>query len=325
MAAGPTIIVAARTLAGNFVFGPQPLPANALVEEVREQAYASRPAARVALELSLLHGEVEVASAVTVGELVDHGDLLLTAVFRELPSLTLSGFLSEMSTSKTSRVPEVFRQMPLAVRADLDVARAAAGRNWRALRHADPRLRGSAELLAPVVRQTGEALQFAGAALRADPDLVKAAVKESGYALEYAHEDLRADKEIVLSAVFRHGFALQFAHESLRADRSVVAVALRENGYALQHANETLRADRSLVELAVGVNGLALEYACAGLRADRDLVVLAVRSQPHAIEHAAPLLKMDRVVIIKEAEELAAKQLQLSSSSVQAMRPPLNY
>lgn len=187
----------------------------------------------------------------------------------------------------------------------------------RMLREAPRDIRADQEVAIAAALGCGDAFRYAAASVRGNRGIVLAALRAGAIGvLRHTSAELRRDVEVALAAVRTDPEAYLAVAPQLREHRDVALAAVRCSWSAYLHLpTEELRGDRELVEAAISANGIALRHLPAHLCEERDLVLRAVRQCGRALAFASPALREDREVALAaamqdvDAWEFAAESL----------------
>jgi hypothetical protein len=173
--------------------------------------------------------------------------------------------------------------LPLGMRIDLDVFKAAVKSEWTVLYC----LPGMLEL----DQETAKNLFLYGIQFTASiyqqppdwvprkfvqPDFLPEVLKHNGRVLTlFPH--LYGRRDLVLTAVRSHGDVLLELDTNFSDDKEIVLAAVQNCGCALSSASYRLKCDEEVVRAALFQDGSALEHASNHLRGDMDIVLFACR------------------------------------------------
>lgn len=189
-------------------------------------------------EQRLLHGLKELTAHKDFSDIQDAA-INLTLLRRTAEQ---GKWLQKLSNVAWLQAAETFRDAPLEVRSDREIALTAIGIDARAM-------------------------EYVGA-LKKDREFVLAALARNGESISFVDERFRHDKEAALIAAGNAGQALRHVSPALRADRDVVIAASKQTGWALQFAAKQARSDRELMRVAVGADSRAMQFAAPEIQSE---------------------------------------------------------
>ena len=155
------------------------------------------------------------------------------------------------------RSAEIYKVMPEAMKADVDVFRSAFFRTVEALKHAPSEIYHNEELMAEVIEAHPNMFQrcMAGLGHLYDDKAFVRLLAKSGHfdhdIFERVSERLKADHDTVVAMVEALPFALRQVDPEFRCDKEIVMSAVRQDGSALEHASYRLREDPEVVLVAL--------------------------------------------------------------------------
>lgn len=196
----------------------------------------------------------------------------------------------------------VLRHLPLDLRDDAHIVRAAIQTDPETLKYVSRRLRGTYQIVLAAIHQNPRALRWASKDLRGNADLVAVAIKQDASCIKYATTRLRRDRRLAM-LVLENGGSIWCISKRLHNDRDVMLAAIRADHTIFPHIPDVLRYDRQIAIAAVRYHGLNLASLPPEMRADREVVRAAVLSHGNVLHLASDDLRTDRALM-----QLAAAQ-----------------
>ena len=166
------------------------------------------------------------------------------------------------------RSADVYKVMPDAMKADVDVFRSAFFRTVEALKYAPSEIYRNEELMAEVIE--------------AHPNMFQRRMD----GLEHLYDDKTFVRLLAKSGHFDHDIFVQVS-ERLKADRDTVAAMIEALPFALRQVDPEFKCDKEIVMSAVRQDGSALKHASYRLREDPEVVLVALQAEHNS--HTARL------------------------------------
>jgi len=115
------------------------------------------------------------------------------------------------------------------------------------LMFASDTLKADREMAIAAAENGGGVLEYLSKELKADREVVFKSIKAHGSDLQYANPSLCDDKELILIAVEQDGTMLEYASDSIKANKEVALLSVKENGWALAFVSEDLKKDQEIL------------------------------------------------------------------------------
>eukprot|EP00931_Biecheleriopsis_adriatica_P089979 TRINITY_DN64032_c0_g1_i1.p1 TRINITY_DN64032_c0_g1~~TRINITY_DN64032_c0_g1_i1.p1 ORF type:complete len:308 (+),score=59.23 TRINITY_DN64032_c0_g1_i1:71-994(+) len=288
---------------GETILSPVTLPEGALVSDVVNLIHKAGSGPQ--WHVKLLYQDQQWPDDGCIEKLLGEQHLdechLLTAIAAALSEEDRARYFAMVRKVKPPcHLEQMFKGLPDAARADVDLVREFVKRDGRTFRHVYPSLFKNRDVVMDAVCTSRQALAFADRSFRRDREVVLRATEHFADALEYADKELMSDPNFLHQAVHKSGEALAHVPKAFKEDPGIVRAAMQENGMALRHVSSAMQKEhRDVVMQAVQQIGHALKHADYSLHEDKDLVLSAVRrSGTHALKHIHSKLKRDSAVLM---------------------------
>jgi hypothetical protein len=195
-----------------------------------------------------------------------------------------------------------YHKLPLALRCDLDVFKAAVAQSWMIAHHLPDDVflteETARDLFLYSVQRSESVFEYppswAPPNVLREEFILQHALPFNGHLIEHFERAQRV-RVHALTAVRACGGAFAHVYEYFNDDMEIALTAFRHDGLVLEFASERIRNDETAVLAAVQNDGLALEFASDRLKSDKQIVLAACRQSLGAHPHC--LLQDDPQII----------------------------
>jgi hypothetical protein len=295
-----TLLVTVTSMSGAAVLGPEALPKDMSMEQLRTRTLSVTET--LASSVRLLAGTRELQDYETLADITtDTVALQLNAIF----SMGITDKERQDCIDRLQRLANSFYARPMSEEAD--GAEQAEESEWlmNQITSVFGQFSEGAMLDSQVILKAlelGEIVQsFVPESLWIDESFVLEAVRR-GYGhcvMGLADDALKSDKRFMMAVVRHHGELFRWAKKQLQFDEDLALAAIGQRSRVFARMPDALKSRRSFVLRAVSQHGDILLHCEDHFKADHEVVLAALQSSPSAFQYAERALRSDKQFVTR--------------------------